>query len=125
MKGWDHMNTKFLIIVHASDTEGAKAAHALLYAKELNEAGIEVKIMFDGAGVKSLAGFITNTERPTHNLYLQLKEQGIIIGVCEYCTTAMGVADPVLQSGIMALNEVNGHPSIAEYVKQGFTPIIM
>ncbi len=119
------MTPKFVILVHANDTEGAKAAHALLYAKELHEAGIEVQIIFDGAGVKSLAAFITNTERPTHQLYLKLKEQGIITGVCEYCTTAMGVADPVLQSGITALNEISGHPSIAEFVKKGFTPIIM
>ncbi|PWI58483.1 DsrE family protein [Sulfoacidibacillus thermotolerans] len=119
------MNQKFIIIVHASDTEGAKAAHALMYGKELHDAGIQVQMIFDGAGVKSLAGFITNTDRPTHKLYQQLKEAGVITGVCEYCTTAMGVADPVLQSGITALHAINGHPSIAEYIKQGFTPIIM
>ncbi|MCF8563619.1 DsrE family protein [Alicyclobacillus tolerans] len=119
------MNQKFVIFVHAKEDEGAKAAHALLYAKELDEAGIEVKIVFDGAGVKSLAALSTNTDRPSHQLYLQLKDKGIIAGVCEFCSTAMGVQEQVLATGIVAMNEINGHPSIAKFVQEGYTPIVM
>ncbi len=119
------MSQKFVIFVHAKEDEGAKAAHSLLYAKELHEAGIEVKLIFDGAGVKSLANIATNTERPTHKLYLELKELGVIAGICEFCSTAMGVQETVLATGIPRLNEINGHPSIATYVKDGYTPIVM
>ncbi|RIV22816.1 cytoplasmic protein [Alicyclobacillaceae bacterium I2511] len=119
------MCDKFVIFVHAKEDEGAKAAHALLYAKELNEAGIEVKLVFDGAGVKSLANFATNTDKPSHKVYVQLKEQGIIAGVCEYCMNAMGVAEPILATGIPRLTEINGHPSITQFIKEGYTPIVM
>ena len=119
------MEQKFVIFVHATEDEGAKGAHALLYAKELHEAGIEVKLVFDGAGVKSLAAFATNTERPSHQLYLQLKDLGLIAGVCEFCSTRLGVEEPILATGIPRLNEINGHPSIASYVKAGYTPIVM
>ena len=118
------MESKFVIFVHAKEDEGAKAAHALLYAKELNEAGIEVKVVFDGAGVKSLVA-LANPERPIYPLYVQLKDTGIIAGVCEFCSTAMGVEEPVLATGIPRLNAVNGHPSITDYVKNGYTPIVM
>lgn len=119
------MDSKCVIFVHAKEDEGAKAAHALLYATELHDAGIEVKLVFDGAGVKSLAAFATNTDKPSYNLYLKVKELGLIAGVCEFCSTAMGVGEVVLQTGIPALNEINGHPSIAEFVKNGYTPIVM
>lgn len=119
------MDKKFVIFVHAKEDEGAKAAHALLYAQELHDAGIEVKLVFDGAGVKSLAAFASNTERPTHQLYLKMKELGVIAGVCEFCSTQMGVEEPIRLTGIPQLNEINGHPSIARYVLEGFTPIVM
>lgn len=119
------MDKKFVILVHAKEDEGAKAAHALLYAKELTEAGIETKVVFDGAGVKSLAAFAQDTERPTHQLYLSLKEQGVIAGVCEFCSTQMGVEEPIRATGIPRLNEINGHPSIARYVTEGYAPIVM
>lgn len=119
------MDKKFVIFVHANETEGAKAAHALLYAIELHDAGFEVKLIFDGAGVKSLAGFETNTDKPSHQLYVKVKELGLISGVCEFCSTAMGVSEVVLQTGLPALNEINGHPSIAAFVKDGYTPIVM
>lgn len=119
------MDKKFVIFVHAKEDEGAKAAHALIYAKELHEAGIQVRIVFDGAGVKSLAAFAENTERPTHQLYLHLKGLGVIAGVCEFCSTQMGVLESIQATGIPQLNEINGHPSIARYVNEGFTPIVM
>lgn len=119
------MDQKFVIFVHAKEDEGAKGAHALLYAKELHDAGIEVKVVFDGAGVKTLAALSSNTERPTYQLYLSLKEQGVLAGVCEFCSTAMGVQEQIVATGIVAMNEINGHPSIAKFVKEGYTPIIM
>ncbi|QQE77696.1 DsrE family protein [Alicyclobacillus sp. SO9] len=119
------MDSKFVIFVHANEDEGAKAAHALLYAIELHDAGIEVKIVFDGAGVKSLAALAANTEKPSHQLYLKVKDLGLVAGVCEFCSTMMGVEEPVLQTGLPRLNEINGHPSIAAFVKDGYTPIVM
>jgi hypothetical protein len=119
------MHPKFVIFVHATENEGAKAAHALLYAKELHEAGFKVEIIYDGAGVKSLAALASNTERPTYPLYQYLKAEGVITGVCEFCSTMMGVEETILQTEIPKLNQINGHPSIARYVAQGYTPIVM
>lgn len=114
---------KFAIFVHSKEDEMAKFAHALMYAKELDEAGHEVKVIFDGASVKTLANM--DPEKPVFKLYSAVKQLGIISGVCEYCSTAMGVNEAEIIADLPKQNEVNGHASIAEYVAEGYTPLIM
>ena len=115
----------FVVFIHAKEDEGAKFAHALMYANELKTAGHSVEVIFDGASVKTLAALMANPERPVYKLYQTLSEQGVIQGACEFCSTIMEVQEQLQATGLSLLNEANGHPSIAEYVDKGFTPIIM
>ncbi len=116
---------KFVVFVHAKEDEGAKFAHALMYANELKDAGHEVQLIFDGASVKTLANLTADPERPVYKLYQTVIQKGIVQGACEFCSNAMGVKDQLATTGLFLLNEANGHPSIADYVAKGFTPIVM
>lgn len=115
---------KFAIFVHASENEGAKALHSLLYAHELHEAGNEVKVIFDGAGTI----WIKKWEDPKHKLnplFKAVKKLGVIEGVCEYCAGAFGVETEVRQSGLPALGQINGHPSLAQLVADDYQIITL
>ncbi|MGM0878385.1 MAG: DsrE family protein [Bacillota bacterium] len=115
---------KFAIFVHASENEGAKALHSLLYAQELHDAGHEVKVIFDGAGTI----WIKKWEVPDHKhnpLYKAVKKLGVIEGVCEYCAGAFGVEHEVKQSGLSSLGEINGHPSLAQLVTDDYQIITL
>ena len=114
---------KFAIFVLAKEDEMAKFAHALMYANELHQAGHEVKIIFDGASVKTLAGL--DPEKPVFKLYTAVKELGIFAGVCEFCTTRMEVDQAENIVDLIKLNNANGHASIAQYVAEGYTPLVM
>ncbi|MBO2944066.1 DsrE family protein [Paenibacillus sp. F411] len=115
---------KFAIIVHSSENELGRALHALLYAMELNEAGHEVKVIFDGAGTVWVKKF----EDPASDynpVYNAVKNQGLIAGVCEYCSNAFGVNEDVKQSGLASMGERDGHPSIAELVAADYQIITL
>ncbi|WCK52964.1 DsrE family protein [Aneurinibacillus sp. Ricciae_BoGa-3] len=115
---------KFAIFVHASENEGAKALHALLYAQELHEAGHDVKVIFDGAGTVWIKKF-EDEQNDFNPLYKAVKKLGVIAGACEYCAGAFGVESEVRQSGIQTLGESKGHPSLAELVANDYQIIIL
>lgn len=115
---------KFVILVHASENEGAKALHSLLYAQELYEAGNEVKVIFDGAGTVWVKKF-ESPENKYNPLYKAVKKLGVIEGVCEYCAGAFGVQNEVKQSGLLTLGQRNGHPSLAQLVAEDYQIITL
>ncbi len=115
---------KFAIVLHAGESEGAKALHALLYAQELHEDGYQVKVIFDGAGTVWLKKF-ENPENKYNPLYKSVKNLGVIAGVCEYCAGAFGVENEVRESGIQILGESNGHPSLTNLVAEDYQIITL
>jgi hypothetical protein len=115
---------KFAIFVHAGENEGAKALHALLYAQELHEAGHEVKVIFDGAGTAWIQRFEDSSNK-YHPIYKAVKSLGVISGVCEFCAGAFGVSESVTQSGLQALGEAQGHPSLAKLAAEEYQIITL
>lgn len=115
---------KFAILVHAGETEGAKALHGLLYAQELHEAGHKVQLIFDGAGTAWVQRF-EDPANKFHPFYQVVKKLGLIAGACEYCAGAFGVSESVKQSGIQPLGEVGGHPSLAKLVAEDYQIITL
>ncbi|MDR6226842.1 DsrE family protein [Desmospora profundinema] len=115
---------KFVILVLADVTEGAKALHGLLYAQELHEAGHRVQVIFDGAGTAWIQRF-EDPENKYNPLYRAVKNLGVIAGACEYCAGAFGVSDSVQQSGVQKLGEVQGHPSLAKLVAEDYQIITL
>lgn len=115
---------KYAIVVHAGPKELARALHGLLYAQDLYSAQHQVQIIFDGAGTTWVKQF-ENPDHTYHDVYRTVKELGLIQGVCEYCAGAMGVMTEVQASGLPLAREREGHPSLADLVAQGYTPLIL
>jgi hypothetical protein len=119
---------KTVIILQEGTDGGAeslgRAVHALLYAQELHENGAEVKLILDGAGTKWVGEF-ENPDFKYHALYKSVKKSGLVADVCPYCCDAYGVQDAVKTSQLPQIGAYKGHPSLAELLKQGFTPIVL
>lgn len=106
------------------DFHGAAAFHALTYSRDMKEANIEVKLIFDGAGT----GWITEWSKPDnrlHKLFEEVKEAGIIDGACDFCIVHYGDKKVAAQEGLAMLGESQGHPNIARYVSQGYQIIVI
>lgn len=119
---------KTAVILHAEpgthDAMG-RAAHALLYTKELREAGLEVKLIFDGGGTRWVAE-LSKEDNPLNSLYKSVNESGAIEGVCQYCIGAFGGdAEQVKKSGVTVLGEYMGHPSLSALIREGYQIITL
>ena len=57
-------------------------------------------------------------------LYLGLKEDKTIAGVCLACSKVLGVYEANVASGIPMLDDMMGHAGIAPYTEKGYETLI-
>jgi len=120
------VDAKIAIVLHAGSDghEGlARAFHSLVYAKELKEHGADVRLIFDGAGTQWLAQFHRSDSEHVQGLGLlfeQLKSQGVVYEVCDYCAGAFGVKEDLQARDEPLVAEYMDHPSIAGLVSDGY-----
>lgn len=115
---------KIAIICQADQQEGARAWHALLYAKELSERHHEVRLIFDGAGTT----WVREWEKPgaRHaDTYQEVKKRGIITAICDFCAGAFKVHEETVKSGLPHGKDYDGHPSVAALVEEGFSLMVI
>jgi predicted peroxiredoxin len=100
----------------------ARGLHALLYATELRQAGVEVRLVFDGAGTEYLARLVADGEHSTRArpLFDELRAAGLAYEVCDRCSGAFEVRDELMEAGETLSSAYEDHPSIARHVVDGF-----
>lgn len=103
-------------LFYAMEGEKMCFMHVLMNALDLEEAGHEVKIVFEGASVKLAAAF----EKEENPLYKKAKDKGFIAGVCEACSKTLGVYDDVKDTDLTLLNDMNGHAGMRPFIEEGF-----
>ncbi len=116
---------KVLIVLQAGTElhEGrARALHAMLYAKELTEAGASVRVVFDGAGTEWLARFRTPAGQGSRSgqLFRELTEAGLTYEVCDYCAGAFDVREELVAAGEALTGRYFDHPSLIGHLRDGF-----
>jgi hypothetical protein len=115
---------KYAIVLLAVPSDLGRAAHGLLYTKDLHEAGHEVQLIFDGAGTTWVKAF-SQSDHKYHALYQEIKGAGLIGGACEYCAQAFQVSDAVEAEGVPFVGEFGGHPSVARLIAEGYALITL
>jgi len=78
--------------------------------------GDELELIFDGAGTQWIPERKT-TESDYHELYQAVRDDA---AVCDYCSGAFGVEDAVADSGLVTLDEYDGHPSVRSLVDDDY-----
>lgn len=114
------MHKVAIIVLADTETHGdlGRAVNALEVAKEFQEAGDEVALVFDGAGTK----WVPALDDPSHKRHALWKEvEGSVAGACSFCSTAFGAKRGVDAAGIALLDDFDEHPSVRGYVERGFT----
>lgn len=119
---------KIAIILHAEpgthDSMG-RAAHSLVYTKELKDAGHNVQLIFDGGGTGWIVE-LNKEDNILHPLFIQLRDQGLITGACNSCMGTFEVnKQMVKEAGVPAISEFMGHPSVARLIGQGYQIITL
>ena len=118
--------SKVAIILQAgpgSHESHARMFHSLVYSKELNEKGHEVRLVFDGASTEWLAKWgdpQDSDDRMMAGLFNQLKDGGLVYSVCDFCSGAFNVRDKLVANGEPLVAEYMNHPSVAALIDDGF-----
>ncbi|SDR77725.1 DsrE/DsrF-like family protein [Paraoerskovia marina] len=98
--------------------DSAAVYRALGTAQEFVQAGDDVKIVFDGSGVDSIAA-MTAEDNKLHGLLESLRDQ--VAGACGFCAKAHKSEDAIVAAGYPLLTDNNGHASIRNLVVEGRT----
>lgn len=95
--------------------------HILMNALDLNSAGEDVKIIFEGASVKLVSKF----EDENNPLYRKAKEANLIAGICLACSKVLDVYEVNLKTGLPMLDDMSGHAGMRKYQEDGYNIISM
>lgn len=94
--------------------------HVMLNALEMNEKGIDIKIIFEGEAVK----LVKTLEENNNPLYKKIKDNNLIDCICKACSSKMGVLEYNEKTGIKLCDELSGHPSMYSYIEKGYEILI-
>lgn len=93
--------------------------HVLLNALDLHSRDREVRIVIEGAATKLLP-YLAEADNPLHGLWEKAKAAGLVEGACKACSKKMGTAMAAGSQGLALLDDMNGHPGMANYLDEGF-----
>jgi hypothetical protein len=96
--------------------------HVLLNALEMDDRGYTVKVVIEGSATKT-ANDLNDPSVKFHGFYKQVKERGLIDCVCKACAATMGALEGIQEQRLPLCNEMNGHPSLARYIEEGYEVI--
>ncbi len=108
-------------VIILAGTEGhenlGRLVNGLETAKEFaqNDAD-DLELIFDGAGTQWIPE-LEDEDSDHRELYRAVKDD---TSVCDYCSGAFGVADAVADSGLVTLDDHDGHPSIRSLVDDDY-----
>lgn len=112
------MKIAVIVLAGTEHHEGlGRVVNALETAKEFKQAGDEVTVVFDGAGVQGLAA-ISAEDHKSHALYRAVR--GEVRGACSFCARAFGVRAKLEAAGIPLLSEFEDHPSLRQLMLDGY-----
>lgn len=109
------------VAVFAFNGEMLCFVHALLNALDLKAKGHEVRLVVEGTAVKLAPEFAGGGG--FGELFLKVREQGLLAGFCRACSTKLGVLAEVERLGLPLLADMQGHAGMAPFLEQGYQVI--
>ena len=97
--------------------------HVLLNALDLNEKGREGHIILEGEAV-TLVEEMRRPESSLSQLYQKVRSKELIIGACKACSMKLGADKTMAEENIPLIGEMGGHPSMADYMDDGYEIIL-
>lgn len=93
--------------------------HLLLNALDMKEKGYEVKIVIEGSATK-LIPELAKEGNPMSVLYEKAKTLHLFEGACKACSNKMGTRQAAQKEGLTLLDDMSGHPGMAQYMERGY-----
>ncbi len=111
------------IVLFAFSEDLGIFVHLMLNAIDMKERGYETKIVIETKAARFVRDMM-DANALFGGLFKKVKDQGLIDGVCRMCSAMTDSQQQAKEQNIKLLDEMNGHPSIAKYLEEGFTVLI-
>lgn len=115
---------KIVILLFAGTDVPCRLQHAILFARDAVQRGLEARIVFEGQSPQWLVPFAAG-EHKLRPLFETARSEGLIDGVCKACAAANGALDAAEQLALPLLANAFGHVSLAGYVVDGFETVVI
>ena len=92
--------------------------HVLLNALDMDRRNFEVRVVIEGAATK-LVPELAKKDNPLHQMWEKAKNYGLVDGVCKACSAKMGTQEAAEEQNLALLDDMSGHPSMAQYQEDG------
>ncbi|MFP4456880.1 MAG: DsrE family protein [Clostridia bacterium] len=109
---------KFAIFVYNGDQ--MCFMHAMLNVLNLSDKGYEATLIIEGEAVK-----LVEKMQKNNTLFKQLEENNLVYGVCKACSAKFGVLEYNEKSGLALLDDMEGHPSMSQFIEKEYEIISM
>ena len=110
-----------IVLADTETHEGmGRVANVLEAVNEFKQHGDDVRLIFDGAGVK-WAVALSSSEHKLHGWYQKVAHK--VEGVCSYCAGIFGVTDAAIECKLKLVDEYDGHPSFRKLLVDGYQVI--
>jgi hypothetical protein len=98
-------------------------AHVLLNTLDMKKRGYNVKLVIEGTATRSILE-LSDSGKPFAGLYASVRESGLIDCVCRACSAKTGTLESAEEQKLPLCDELDGHPSIARYIEEGYEILI-
>lgn len=92
--------SKFAFLVNSPPGNPGPVANNLEYARNLDEAGHDVVVYFDGQATQWIPEAEDDPDGVVHEYYQEARERGLIAGACGYCASFFEIDDTIEEAGI-------------------------
>lgn len=108
-----------MLVLAGTETRAdlGRVVNALQITRELDEAGDEVTVIFDGAGTQWVP-VLSDEGHKYHGLFEATKDK--VAGACSYCAGVYGVKDEIKNTDVDLLDEFEGHHSVRKLISNGY-----
>lgn len=93
--------------------------HVLLNSLDLNDKGMDGRIILEGEAVKLVAE-MADEKHFLNKLYVKVKERDLLVGACRACSNKLGAVSGLEAEKIPLVGEMMGHPAMSDYIQQGY-----
>ncbi|MBN2416341.1 DsrE family protein [bacterium] len=97
-------------------------AHVLLNAMDMRAKGWDVKVIIEGTATR-LVQEMNDPDKPFGELYIAVRDGGLIDCVCKACSAKMGSLAAAEAQGLPLCGEMKGHPGLGRYMEEGYEVI--
>lgn len=113
--------SKYALMLNASPDDVGPAANGLEYAIDLDDAGNEVEVFFDGEATQWPGALEAKPDHPVNEYFQEVTNRGLVGGACGFCAHAFDGVEGCEAAGVDLLGGPDEHaPDVGELTTDNY-----